>query len=1051
VEGEFSEPSIVFGDGPVGECRDAQESGQAPPAAVVAFSLHLTHISAFPHGITVTTIDSPLADSLRDRYLLERELGRGGMATVYLARDLRHDRSVALKVLHQELAHALGPERFVREIKVAARLQHPHILPVFDSGTAKQPGSSAESLWFTMPYVAGESLRQRLAREPQLPLQDAVHIALEVADALGYAHGQGIVHRDVKPENILLSGEHCVIADFGVAQALEVAGGERLTETGITFGTPLYMSPEQASAERRLDGRSDIYSLGCVFYEMLAGEPPFTGRSAQAILARRLSEPVPHLRTLREVPESVEEVVAKALARSPADRFVDTSQFARALQAAVGAQPARPTAPAARPPAFRRRLLAAAGALVGVAVLLGRYRGFARAPEVTLDRNLLAIAPFDVLDPSLQLWREGLGDILSRSLDGAGPLRTVSPTVALRGWQGRADGTSAEALGRRTGAGLVVFGTMVPKGRDSVTIRAGVLDAMSGSGQREVEVSGGSARIGELADSLGIRILQALGGSRAIGSVRQVSMGSRSLAAVKSFLQGEQFYRRGVWDSALARYDQAIAADSTFALAMSRMKWVLYWYPHTRGAYLSPDKYARRSTLYNHGLSPRESLLIAADSFSFAAEAATDPAAFVGFHFRSHAAHEEAVRRYPGDPEAWYVLGEARMHSPFPIGTPPATVVETFSRAIALDSGFAPAYEHMPGLLLSLGQPQQAQRFAAAYLRLYPDAGSASTTRLVLLLLAQAGAVDTARLVDSASVRTINDAVDILALVTDSAETQVRLLRKMGDPHRSAGTDVAPILDSLMWPQYLAKALAYRGHLHEAYRTNRRLLLDPAASKWSPIWDPFLDLALLGILPDSIAGPVFARALDPATPWEADLPRHLNGITWWLAHRDTLSLRRFAARAAAETRRPSPPPVILQARLLRATATAYAALARGDSAKALTHLEAIPDTLCFVDFASECFHLNLTLARLLAARGDDRRAGALLERWRWSAGANNGPSPWFVLAILERGRVADRLGERETAIESYRFVTEAWRRPDPELQPYVTEAREALARLARRE
>jgi eukaryotic-like serine/threonine-protein kinase len=993
--------------------------------------------------------------------VIERELGRGGMATVYLARDLRHDRPVALKVLHEELAHALGPERFVQEIKVAARLQHPHILPVFDSGTAQQPGSAVESLWFTMPYVAGETLRQRLAREPQLPLRDAVRIALEIADALGYAHGQGLVHRDVKPENILLSGDHCVIADFGVVRALDAAGGQRLTETGITFGTPLYMSPEQASAERRLDGRSDIYSLGCVLYEMLAGEPPFTGRTAQAIIARRLSEPVPRLRTLRDVPASVEEVVAKALARSPADRFVDTAQFAQALQAAVGAQPAVTTEPApaepasaARHPAFRRRiLLAAAGALVAVAVLLGLYRGLRRAPDVPLDRNLLAIAPFDVLDPSLQLWREGLGDILSRSLDAAGPLRTVSPTVALRRWEGRADRASAEALGRRTGAGLVVFGTVVPKGRDSVTLRAGVLDAVSGLGQREVEVSGESARIGELADSLGIRILQALGRSRAIGSVRQVSMGSRSLPALKAFLQGEQFYRRGLWDSALARYDQAIAADSTFALALGRMKWILYWHPPTAGAYLPGEEYARRSTLYNHGLSPRESLLIVADSFSFAADAATDPNAYVGFSFRFLAALEEAVRRYPGDPEAWYVLGETRMHAPFPIGTPPATTFETFSRSIALDSGFAPAYEHMAGLAIQLGRPELARRFAAAYLALYPDAERASSTRLVLLALdpTQPGAVDTARLVDSASVKTIWSAAVDLAYFTDSAETQVRLWRKMGDPHRSAGTDAGWILDSLMWPQYLAAALAYRGHLREAYQTDRRLLLDPAASTRSLIDDPFLDLALLGIVPDSMAEPVFARALEPTAPWGSGwTPRHLRGLPWWLARGDTASLTRFAARAAEETRQPNPPLVVLRARLLGATSTAYAALARGDSAGALGYLEAIPDTLCLVDFSSDCSHLKLTLARLLAARGDDRRAGALLERWRWGAGPSGpaGPGPWLVLATLERGRVAERLGEREKAIESYRFVTEAWRRPDPELQPYVSEAREALARLA---
>jgi serine/threonine protein kinase len=1000
----------------------------------------------------VTVGNSPLGDALRDRYLLERELGRGGMATVYLARDVRHDRPVALKVLHQELAHALGPERFVREIKAAARLQHPHILPVFDSGTATPPGSAVESLWFTMPYIAGESLRQRLAREPQLPLRDAARIALEIADALGYAHGQGLVHRDVKPENILLSGGHSVLADFGVARALDAAGGERLTETGIALGTPLYMSPEQASGDRQLDGRSDIYSLGCVLYEMLAGEPPFTGRTPQAIIARRLTEPVPPLHTLRDVPEPVEQVVAKALARSPADRFVDSAQFAQALQAALDAQPAMPTAPTptARHPVFRLRIpLAVAGTLVAVAILLGLYRGFGRTPEVALDRNLLAIAPFDVLDPSLQLWREGLSDILSRSLDAAGPIRTVSPTIALRRWKGRADRASAEALGRRTGAGLVVFGSMVPKGQDSVTLHAGLLDAESASGHREVEVTGEVARIGELADSLGIRILEALGRTRTIGSVRQVSMGSRSLSALKAFLQGEQFYRRGLWDSALARYDQAIASDSTFALPLSRMKWVLFWHPPTAGAYLPGEEYARRSTLYNHGLSPRESLLIVADSFYFAAGAATDPDAYVNFSLRALDALEEAVRRYPGDPEAWYVLGETRMHRPLPIGTSPATTFETFGRALALDSGFAPAYEHMADLAIRLGRPELAQRFTAAYVSLYPDPSTTSHFRLAQLVLdpTQFGTADAARLVDSASVGDIwRAAFDILGFSTDSAETQVRLARKMGDPHRSLGGDAGFVNDSLMWPQFLAAALAYRGRLGEAYETNRRLLLDPTASKFSAVWDRFLDLALLGVVPDSIAATAFARALEPTALWGSGLhPRHLQGTPWWLAHRDTASLKRFAARAAEEARRPNPADVVLRARLLGAVSTAYAALARGDSAVALAQLEVIPDTLCLAG-PTACFHPKLTLARLLSARGDDRRAGEILERWRWGGSAGG---PWFVLATLELGRVAERLGEREKAIESYRFVTEAWRRADPELQPYVSEARDGLARLTR--
>ncbi len=263
-----------------------------------------------------------LSEALADRYTIERELGRGGMATVYLAQDVRHDRPVALKVLHPELAATLGPERFQREIRLAARLQHPHILTVLDSG------ESAGRLWFTMPFIEGESLRDRLNREKQLPVDDALRIARESADALEYAHQHGIVHRDIKPENILLSADHALVADFGIARA--IGADEHLTQTGLAIGTPAYMSPEQAAGDRALDARTDVYSLGVVLYEMLVGEPPFTGPTAQAIVSRRLTEAPRPLRSIREsVPEAVEHAVSVAFARTPADRFASAREVRR--------------------------------------------------------------------------------------------------------------------------------------------------------------------------------------------------------------------------------------------------------------------------------------------------------------------------------------------------------------------------------------------------------------------------------------------------------------------------------------------------------------------------------------------------------------------------------------------------------------------------------------------------------------------------------------------------------------------------------------------------
>jgi eukaryotic-like serine/threonine-protein kinase len=267
-----------------------------------------------------------VASSLADHYHIERELGAGGMATVYLAEDLKHHRKVAIKVLHAELSAILGPERFLKEIELTANLQHPHILPLFDSGSADG------LLYYVMPYVDGETLRTRLDREKQLSVGDAVRIACEAADALEYAHSRGVVHRDIKPENILIQNGHALVADFGIALAVQQAGGQRMTQTGLSLGTPQYMSPEQAMGEREIGARSDIYSLGAVTYEMLAGEPPFTGPSAQAIVAKVMtSVPVPPRELRKTIPPAVEDAVLTALEKLPADRFPSAAEFARAL------------------------------------------------------------------------------------------------------------------------------------------------------------------------------------------------------------------------------------------------------------------------------------------------------------------------------------------------------------------------------------------------------------------------------------------------------------------------------------------------------------------------------------------------------------------------------------------------------------------------------------------------------------------------------------------------------------------------------------------------
>jgi serine/threonine-protein kinase len=332
----------------------------------------------------MTDVLTRLSGSLADRYEVQRELGEGGMATVYSAVDLKHQRDVAIKVLHPDLGAALGSERFLSEIRTTARLQHPHILPLLDSGEADG------LLYYVMPLVTGETLRHRLEREGQLPIDDAISIAREVADALGYAHGLGVIHRDVKPENILLRDGHALVADFGIALAVQTAGGARMTQTGLSIGTPQYMSPEQAMGERTIDARSDVYALGAVTYEMLAGEPPFTGPNVQAIVARLIAEePRSLIIQRRAVPAGVEYAVMRALEKLPADRYSSTSEFAAALLADAPASGRASARGRGKPKSRTWPIVAVGAAMLAAGAGLGRV--LAKPTAVTEPARQLAI------------------------------------------------------------------------------------------------------------------------------------------------------------------------------------------------------------------------------------------------------------------------------------------------------------------------------------------------------------------------------------------------------------------------------------------------------------------------------------------------------------------------------------------------------------------------------------------------------------------------------------------------------------------------------------
>jgi serine/threonine-protein kinase len=532
-----------------------------------------------------------LRAALGSAYLIERELGQGGMAVVYLAQDLRHRRAVALKVLDPELSSGMGAERFRREIETAARLDHPHILPVFDSGEVQG------LLWYTMPYVEGESLRQRLERAGQLPIEEALRLTREAADALDYAHRHGIVHRDIKPENILLSGGHARVADFGIATALETTGEGRITHTGVTVGSPAYMSPEQAGGARNLDGRSDIYSLGCVLYELLAGEPPFLAPTPQATFARRVLEPLPSIRTVREgVPESLERALERALAKAPEDRYPDAKAFIETLDRVdfeeVGATGDRtpsdrtiavPVIGISRKLGIRVMLVGAAtfALVVGGLVMARRDRG-ARASAEEAPR-ILAVLPFKNLGPpGDQYFAEGLTEELTSRLADVKELGVISRTSAERY---RNSNATLKQIGRELGASYVLEGSVRwekrPDGTSRIRVTPQLIRVHDDQHLWADRYDADLSDVFDVQAGIAEQVTQALGVLVAARASQPAQKPTTNLSAYDAYLRGDAAMPTDLsggaeglvnaYKLAAEHYQEAVNLDSTFALGYAKL------------------------------------------------------------------------------------------------------------------------------------------------------------------------------------------------------------------------------------------------------------------------------------------------------------------------------------------------------------------------------------------------------------------------------------------------------------------------------------------------
>lgn len=955
-----------------------------------------------------------LKAALEGRYEIEKELGHGGMATVYLARDVKHNREVAVKVLRPDLAEALGAERFLREIEIAANLHHPHILPLYESG------NSEGFLYYTMPFVEGESLRDRLDREKQLPVEDAQQIAGEVADALGYAHSRGVVHRDIKPGNIMLGSGHALVADFGIARAITAAESESLTETGLAIGTPTYMSPEQASGDKNLDGRSDVYSLGCVLHEMLAGEPPHTGPTAQAIIAKRLTEPVSSLRIVRDtVPEGVNNAVLRSLAKVPADRFATAEQFRSAV---IGSDEHFPTRSEGAP--FRWKRWAIVAAILGVAWAGWQLMPFENENEpaslLAADPGV-AVLPFRTVETDLEYLGEGMVDLLSDNLDGVDGLRKIPPTtvmIALR----KANGGETDEIephlalevARSVGARYVVTGSVIRSGGE-VRLVAEVRGADGGERRGSHQVEGLIDSVYTLVDDLTMgllgRNLLPTGAQQSVGRGRVMTS---SLDALKAYLAGESEYRLARWSAAAQHFETAFELDTTFARAAYRLSLAYSW---GTGQHELSEEWAERAAQLADRLPERDAMLLRGRLSSGG----------------NTAILEDFTARYPDHAEGWAGLGDTYFHFGGRKLTPTRVFVAAMETAVALNPNFAEPYLH----LVENSFAQLDSTRAAELVAVWDSSGFGSSTECKFqtsydLVWGSENARDRAiSMLDS-----IPSGI-VLSCVQSAMAAPPRALDKLAEKYREVMDSSLDSLERTVALWRLLQVHVPRGQIAAARRDLDRVERVPTTGSHAARWQIMLHLSGF---PDSIRAnraAVKLTANGAATDlfwvgalavedgrWEnaEQIGRSLDSLALQLGESD-LENRKYAEAFGD---------ALLE----------YMAMVRG-GVDSLAAFEEALGRLVPASFSREQPQqwLRYMVGSILVD------AGRFEDAKRYFASFQ--PYDYFYTSLAELflGRIQEALGRPDEAITHYnRFVT-WWQYADPELSDWRDEARDALVRL----